>query len=172
MQLNNSVAYEVGRKLAGSWLEVGRKLAGSWPEVGREGVKMLSVGWLVRVCVCLPAHACVLPRALRPQRLQVIPTADLLGQARAAVEAWAGVSNHPHLVGLRAAFVSAELEGSSSLFFAHDYYPGASTLAQVRARTPVHHVHHRLCATTLAQECQGRSCMSILAKSIIALALV
>ena len=56
---------------------------------------------------------------------QVIPTAELLGAAEACVARWEGVSNHPNLVGLREAFVSAEWDGSPSLFFAHDYHPGA-----------------------------------------------
>jgi len=61
---------------------------------------------------------------------QVIPTSELLTQARQAVEAWTPVTNHPHLVGLRSAFVSSELDSSNSMFFVHDYHPGALTLAQ------------------------------------------
>ncbi len=71
---------------------------------------------------------------------QVIPSADLLSAARLAVDAWAPVSNHPGLAGLRAAFVGADAVeggtgagGGSALYFAYDYHPGAVTLAQVRA---------------------------------------
>jgi PAB-dependent poly(A)-specific ribonuclease subunit 3 len=56
---------------------------------------------------------------------QVIPTAELLSSAEAAVARWEPVANHPNLVGLRDAFVSADWDGSPSLFFAHDYHPGA-----------------------------------------------
>lgn len=61
---------------------------------------------------------------------QVIPSADLLSHARSAVEAWSPVSNHPNIAGLRAAFVSSEMDGGSALFFVHDYQPGCLTLAQ------------------------------------------
>ena len=62
----------------------------------------------------------------------MIPTSELLSRARAAVDAWAPVSNHPNMIGLRAAFVSSEMEdATASLFFAHDYHPGSVTLAQV-----------------------------------------
>lgn len=61
---------------------------------------------------------------------QVIPTAELLASAEVAVGRWEAVANHPNLVGLRDAFVSSEWDGSPSLFFAHDYHPGAFTLEQ------------------------------------------
>ena len=68
-----------------------------------------------------------------PPLPQVIPTSELLARARAAVDTWAPVSNHPSMVGLRAAFVSSEMDGGNpALFFAHDYHPGSFTLAQVR----------------------------------------
>jgi hypothetical protein len=36
------------------------------------------------------------------------------------------------MIGLRAAFVSSDMEGATaSLFFAHDYHPGSLSLAQV-----------------------------------------
>ncbi|KXZ42145.1 hypothetical protein GPECTOR_196g337 [Gonium pectorale] len=75
---------------------------------------------------------------------QVIPTAELLSRAREAVESWAPLANHPNLVGLRAAFLSADSlaqppqhgqqqgssgEGASALVFAHDFHPGAVSLA-------------------------------------------
>ncbi|PSC73700.1 PAB-dependent poly(A)-specific ribonuclease subunit 3 [Micractinium conductrix] len=61
---------------------------------------------------------------------QVIPTAELLGAAEAAVARWEAASNHPNVAGLREAFVSDEWDGSPALFFAHDYHPGAYTLEQ------------------------------------------
>ncbi|PRW58104.1 PAB-dependent poly(A)-specific ribonuclease subunit 3 [Chlorella sorokiniana] len=61
---------------------------------------------------------------------QVIPTAELLSSAEAAVARWEPVANHPNLVGLRDAFVSADWDGSPSLFFAHDYHPGSFNLEQ------------------------------------------
>lgn len=63
---------------------------------------------------------------------QVIPTSELLAGARHAVEAWEQLALHPGMSVPRAAFVSSELEGSAALVFAHEYYPGAYTLAQVR----------------------------------------
>ncbi len=62
---------------------------------------------------------------------QVIPSGALLAAARGAVDAWAGMAGCPALLLPRAAFVSAELDGNASLFFALDYQPGAYTLAQV-----------------------------------------
>lgn len=56
---------------------------------------------------------------------QVIPTAELLTSARKAVAAWAPLANHPALAGLRGTFVSDEIDGTNSLFFVHDYHPGA-----------------------------------------------
>lgn len=61
---------------------------------------------------------------------QVVPSTELLAAARAAVDSWAPVSNHPHLVGLRSAFVSSDMEGGGAMFFVHDYYPSAVTLEQ------------------------------------------
>lgn len=63
-----------------------------------------------------------------PHPCQVIPTAELLGAAEAAVGRWEPVANHPNLVGLRDAFVSSDWDGSPSLFFAHDYHPGRRCL--------------------------------------------
>jgi len=80
---------------------------------------------------------------------QVIPSADLLSGARAAVEAWAPVSNHPNLVGLRSAFVSSELDGVSALFFVHDFHPGSLTLAQVHLQASA--VHGVLTVTSVSE---------------------
>ncbi len=41
------------------------------------------------------------------------------------MERWGAVSNHPHLVGLREAFISTEMDSTPALFFSHDYHPGA-----------------------------------------------
>ncbi|GLI63832.1 hypothetical protein VaNZ11_006934 [Volvox africanus] len=74
---------------------------------------------------------------------QVIPTAELLSRARETVEQWAPLANHPNLVGLRAAFPAsdslsqAQAGGvqpsnsteTSALVFAHDFHPGAMSLA-------------------------------------------
>ncbi len=59
---------------------------------------------------------------------QVIPTAELATLAVEAVERWAPLSRHPHIVALRESLVSREVEDSAALFFVHDYYPGAVTL--------------------------------------------
>ncbi|GIM11094.1 hypothetical protein Vretimale_14654 [Volvox reticuliferus] len=74
---------------------------------------------------------------------QVIPTAELLSRARETVEQWAPLANHPNLVGLRAAFPAADslsqpqpaggqqssIADTSALVFAHDFHPGAMSLA-------------------------------------------
>ena len=63
---------------------------------------------------------------LLPTLKQVIPTAELAGAAEASVARWEAVANHPGLVGLREAFVSSDWDGGApSLFFVHDYHPGA-----------------------------------------------
>ena len=63
---------------------------------------------------------------------QVIPTAELAGAAEASVARWEAVANHPNMVGLREAFVSSDWDGGSpSLFFVHDYHPGAADGAVV-----------------------------------------
>ena len=67
----------------------------------------------------------------------VLPTAELLGAADAAVERWVPVSNHPNIVGLREVFVSDEIDDSPALFLSHDYYPGAITLEQAHV-LPTH----------------------------------
>ena len=38
---------------------------------------------------------------------------------------WEPLAAHPNLVALREAFASDEWDGSPSLFFVHDYHPGA-----------------------------------------------
>lgn len=68
---------------------------------------------------------------------QVLPTAELLAAADAAVERWGPVSNHPNIVGLREAFVSDEIDDSPALFLSYDYYPGALTLEQAHV-LPTH----------------------------------
>lgn len=61
---------------------------------------------------------------------QAVPTADLLASAEATVERWALVANHPNVIGLREAFVSDEIDATSSLYFSYDFHPGAYTLEQ------------------------------------------
>ncbi len=56
---------------------------------------------------------------------QVMPTADALASALQAVEVWSPLCTHPHLVGLKAAFISADVDAASALFFAYDFHPGA-----------------------------------------------
>ncbi len=53
-----------------------------------------------------------------------MPSSDVLMAACQAVDAWAPLVTHPGLVALRAAFVSADLDGSNALFLAYDYHPG------------------------------------------------
>ncbi|PNW78145.1 hypothetical protein CHLRE_10g465850v5 [Chlamydomonas reinhardtii] len=71
---------------------------------------------------------------------QLLPTAELLARAREAVAAWAPLANHPNIVGLRAAFLASESlvapgtgggggANDSALVFAHDFHPGAVSLA-------------------------------------------
>lgn len=62
------------------------------------------------------------------QFLQVIPTAELAATAIESVERWGPLARHPHVVAIRETFVSREVEDTASLFFVHDYYPGAITL--------------------------------------------
>ncbi|KAL6759024.1 hypothetical protein V8C86DRAFT_2583435 [Haematococcus lacustris] len=66
-------------------------------------------------------------RRIHPK--QVAPSGELLAAARQAVEVWGCVANHPNLVGLRAVFVSSEIEHVPALFLAHDFHPGCTTLA-------------------------------------------
>ncbi|GLC36514.1 hypothetical protein PLESTB_000156700 [Pleodorina starrii] len=72
---------------------------------------------------------------------QVIPTAELLSRTRETVEQWSPLANHPNLVGLRAAFLASDslvqpqppgqqpAGDASALVFAHDFHPGAVSLA-------------------------------------------
>lgn len=132
----------------------------------------------------LPLHPGLTASPAAPHPfVQVIPTAELLSSAEAAVARWEPVANHPNLVrprgarginrsskgaenavfevlglhtvlqaccgsrtmptalslplpllpmqvGLRDAFVSADWDGSPSLYFAHDYHPGAGGVLQ------------------------------------------
>ncbi|KAL2653446.1 hypothetical protein R1flu_021574 [Riccia fluitans] len=59
---------------------------------------------------------------------QVIPNAELAASAAEVVERWSPLARHPHIVAIREAFVSREIEDSAALFFVHDYYPGSVTL--------------------------------------------
>lgn len=61
---------------------------------------------------------------------QVLPSGELLSNARQAVELWSQLSGHPGLVCPREVFVTADLDGSPSLVVAHPYHPGAITVAQ------------------------------------------
>ncbi|KAI8469985.1 MAG: hypothetical protein J3K34DRAFT_377450 [Monoraphidium minutum] len=71
------------------------------------------------------------PTALRRvDGKQVLPSGELLSNARQAVEQWSAVSGHPGLVCPRDVFVTADLDGSPSLVMTHPYHPGAATLAQ------------------------------------------
>jgi len=60
---------------------------------------------------------------------QVPPHTDVVRAAHLAVETWAPLAAHPCLVGLRHAFVSADMESTSSLFFVYDFHAGSTTLA-------------------------------------------
>ncbi|KAJ9507985.1 hypothetical protein QJQ45_021312 [Haematococcus lacustris] len=66
-------------------------------------------------------------RRIHPK--QVAPSGELLAAARQAVEVWGCVANHPNLVGLRAVFVSSEIEHVPALFLAHDFHPGKAARA-------------------------------------------
>ena len=59
-----------------------------------------------------------------------MPSAEVVAAAKEAVQAWAPLGAHPNLVVPRAAFATAELEGSPALVFAHAYHPSAITLEQ------------------------------------------
>jgi hypothetical protein len=59
-----------------------------------------------------------------------VPTEDLLRSAEDVVHRWSVVSSHPHVAAVREAFVSDELDGTPSLFLAHDYHPGFLSLEQ------------------------------------------
>lgn len=72
-----------------------------------------------------------LPYAIRRiDGKQVLPTAELVSAAREVVKSWAHIAPTPTFVALRGAFVSNEVEHQPSLFFIHDYHPGALTLEQ------------------------------------------
>lgn len=80
----------------------------------------------------------------------MIPTAELTSAAADAVERWSSLSRHPHIVAIREAFVSREIEDSAALFFVHDYYPAAVTLEflHLRQEQPVGVVHLTVGAIT------------------------
>ncbi|CAD7695423.1 unnamed protein product [Ostreobium quekettii] len=59
---------------------------------------------------------------------QVLPSPGLLKSAHETVQRWSCVANHPNAVGLRGVFASSEYGGVSSLYFVHDYHPGAVSL--------------------------------------------
>ncbi|KAL4547792.1 hypothetical protein Ndes2526B_g07023 [Nannochloris sp. 'desiccata'] len=61
---------------------------------------------------------------------QVLPTAELLAAAEAAVNRWAIVSNHSNIVGFREIFVSDEIESTPAIFLTYDYHAGALSLEQ------------------------------------------
>lgn len=61
---------------------------------------------------------------------QVIPSLEMLGVVRAAVDAWSSLLHHPGLLVLLEGFVATELDGSPSLVVTTSYVPGAVTLAQ------------------------------------------
>jgi hypothetical protein len=62
---------------------------------------------------------------------KVLPSGELLTNARQAVDSWSQLAGHPGLSCPREVFVTADLDGSPSLVVAHPYYPGAVTMAQV-----------------------------------------
>lgn len=62
---------------------------------------------------------------------QVIASEDLAATAIEAVERWAPLARHPHIVAIRESFVSREVEDTAALFFVHDFYPGALTLQRM-----------------------------------------
>lgn len=55
----------------------------------------------------------------------MIPSGELLQSALETVDAWSAVAGHPGVVPLRAAFVSAEVEGTPSLYLVYDYVAAA-----------------------------------------------
>lgn len=61
----------------------------------------------------------------------MLPSSELLSNARQAADQWAQLSGHPGLVCPRDVFVAADADGSPSLVMAHPYHPGAVTIAQV-----------------------------------------
>jgi PAB-dependent poly(A)-specific ribonuclease subunit 3 len=61
---------------------------------------------------------------------QVLPTAELLAAAEAAVERWSIVSNHSNIVGFREIFVSDEIDSTPAIFLTYDYHAGALSLEQ------------------------------------------
>jgi len=62
---------------------------------------------------------------------QIAPNPELTAAAREAVDRWAPFHGHPHIAALRGTFVSADMWGSAALYFAHDYYAGASSLESI-----------------------------------------
>jgi PAB-dependent poly(A)-specific ribonuclease subunit 3 len=60
----------------------------------------------------------------------VLPTAELLAAAEAAVERWSIVSNHSNIVGFREIFVSDEIDSTPAIFLTYDYHAGALSLEQ------------------------------------------
>jgi len=60
----------------------------------------------------------------------VIPSLEMLGVVRAAVESWSRLTHHPGLLVPVEGCVASELDGSPSLVVVHSYVPGAITLAQ------------------------------------------
>ena len=57
--------------------------------------------------------------------LQLLVDKALLQHARATVERWKEVSEHPGVVGLRGALISREVDDAAALFLAYDFVPAA-----------------------------------------------
>ena len=73
-----------------------------------------------------------MPFALRRvHHRHLIPNSDIITLARGAVERWKPFVEHPHVVALREIFVSADVMERAALFFAHDFYAGASSLEEI-----------------------------------------
>lgn len=59
---------------------------------------------------------------------RLVPNSELVAAAKETVNRWMPFRGHPHVAALCGTFVSADMRDTPSLYFAHTYYPGASTL--------------------------------------------
>ena len=64
----------------------------------------------------------------RMDHIRLVPNSDLVAAAKETVNRWVPFRGHPHIAELCGTFVSADMQDTPSLYFAHTYYPGSSTL--------------------------------------------
>ena len=78
-----------------------------------------------------------LPYALwRLSDVHVPPNKDSLHRFKAHIRRWSSLAAHPHVIGVRDAFLSADLANQPALFAVYGFHPKAATLEQVYLASP------------------------------------